>query len=162
MEILSVILIYFTLQVLKLFIHSIQEISSLRMAIIKNNTNNERRQGRGEKGSSHPASGNLSSCSHCRHFLKRPKSELPLGSAVPQKYRCSSNPWFKDSKGNKELTGSCCCVIAKSSVHEIPQVRILEQVAIPFSRGPSQPQVWTHGSYTAGGFTTESPGSAII
>ena len=50
MEILSVILIYFTLHVLKLFIHSIQEISSLRMATIKNNTNNKRRQGRGEKG----------------------------------------------------------------------------------------------------------------
>ena len=50
MEILSVILIDFTLHVLKLFIQSIEEISSLRTAIVKNNTNNKCWQGRGEKG----------------------------------------------------------------------------------------------------------------
>ena len=39
-----------------------------------------------------------------------------------------------------------------SSVHGIFQVRILEWVAIPSSRGSSQPRDQTQVSYTAGGF----------
>ena len=38
------------------------------------------------------------------------------------------------------------------SVHGILQVRILEWVAMPFSRGSSQPGDQTRGSCTAGGF----------
>ena len=39
-----------------------------------------------------------------------------------------------------------------SSVHGISQARILEWVAISFSRGSSQPRDWTHISCTAGRF----------
>ena len=46
-----------------------------------------------------------------------------------------------------------------SSVHGIFQVRILEWVAISFSRGSSQPRDWTWVSCLVGGFfTTELPG----
>ena len=41
-----------------------------------------------------------------------------------------------------------------SSVHEISQARILEGVAMPFSRGSSQPRDWTQVSCTAGRFFT--------
>ena len=55
----------------------------------------------------------------------------------------------------------CCCLVAKlcltlcdlmdcsppgSSVHGILQARILERVAISFSRGSSWPRAWTHVS----------------
>ena len=41
-----------------------------------------------------------------------------------------------------------------SSVHGILQARILEWVAIPSSRGSSQPSDWTQVSHIAGGFFT--------
>jgi len=41
-----------------------------------------------------------------------------------------------------------------SSVHGILQARILEWVAMPFSRGSSQPKDWTWGSCIAGRFFT--------
>ena len=40
------------------------------------------------------------------------------------------------------------------TVHEILQVRILVWVAVPFSRGSSQPSDPTHVSRIAGGFLT--------
>ena len=46
------------------------------------------------------------------------------------------------------------CSLPGSSVHGILQVRILEWVAIPFSRGSSQPRDWTWISYIAGRFFT--------
>ena len=46
------------------------------------------------------------------------------------------------------------CSPPGSSVHGISQARILEWVAIPFSRGSSQPRTWTWVSYTAGRFFT--------
>ena len=53
-----------------------------------------------------------------------------------------------------------------SSVHGILQSRILEWVAIPFSRGSSQPRDWTQVSHIAGGFfaiwaTREAPTNII-
>ena len=39
-------------------------------------------------------------------------------------------------------------------IHEILQARILDQVAIPFSRGSSQSRDWTQVSHIAGGFFT--------
>ena len=54
------------------------------------------------------------------------------------------------------------CSPPGSSVHGIPQARILEWVAIPFSRGSSQPRDWTQVSHTVGRFfTTEPPGKPI-
>ena len=46
------------------------------------------------------------------------------------------------------------CSPPGSSVHGILQVRKLERVAIPFSRGSSQPRDRTRVSCTAGGFST--------
>ena len=40
------------------------------------------------------------------------------------------------------------------TVHGILQARMLEWVAFPFSRGPSQPRAWTLVSHIAGGFFT--------
>ena len=46
-----------------------------------------------------------------------------------------------------------------SSVHGISQAKILEEVAIYFSRGSSQPRDWTHMCCLAGRFfTIEPPG----
>ena len=44
------------------------------------------------------------------------------------------------------------CSLPSSSVHEILQARILESVAIPFSRGSSRPRDQTQVSCTAGIF----------
>ena len=46
------------------------------------------------------------------------------------------------------------CSPPGSSVHGILQVRILEWIAIPLSRGSSWPRDWTPVSYIAGGFFT--------
>ena len=46
------------------------------------------------------------------------------------------------------------CSLLGLSVHRILQARILEWVAIPFSRGSSQPKDWTQVSHIAGGFFT--------
>ena len=46
------------------------------------------------------------------------------------------------------------CSLPGSSVHGILQARILEWVAIPISRGSSQPRDWTHISCTADRFIT--------
>ena len=48
------------------------------------------------------------------------------------------------------------------AVHGILQARILKWVAIPFSRGSSQPRDWTQVSCIAGRFFTESPGKPWI
>ena len=46
------------------------------------------------------------------------------------------------------------CSLAASSVYGILQARILEWIAIPFSRGSSQPRDWTWVSCIAGRFFT--------
>ena len=56
------------------------------------------------------------------------------------------------------------CSLPGSSVHGISQARILEWVAIPFSRGSFQPRDQTRLSHVAGRFfniwaTSEAPGS---
>ena len=55
-----------------------------------------------------------------------------------------------------KLLQSCptLCNPMGCSVHGIRQVRILEWVAIPFSRGSSQPRDQTQVSCIAGGFLT--------
>ena len=52
------------------------------------------------------------------------------------------------------------CSLPGSSVHGISQARILEWVAVFFSRGSSPTRAWIHVSYIVGGFfTTESLGT---
>ena len=61
--------------------------------------------------------------------------------------------WF----GRKVLSGSCDtmgCRPPASSVHGILQTRVLEWVAISFSRGSSQPRDGTQVSCIAGRFFT--------
>ena len=48
------------------------------------------------------------------------------------------------------LCNSIDCIPPESSVHGILQARILEWVAIPFSRGSSRPMDWTRVSWIAG------------
>ena len=55
------------------------------------------------------------------------------------------------------------CSLPGSSIHKISQARILEWVAISFSRRSYQPKDSTRVSYTAGRFfTTEPPGKPQI
>ena len=49
-----------------------------------------------------------------------------------------------------------------SSVHEILQTRILEWVAVPFSRGSSQPRGRTRSALQADSLPFESPGNSIL
>ena len=49
------------------------------------------------------------------------------------------------------------CSLPVSSLHGILQARILEWVAVPFSRGSSQPRDWTQISLIAGGFLPSKP-----
>ena len=52
------------------------------------------------------------------------------------------------------LSNPMDCSLPGSSVHQVSQARILEWVAIPFSRGSSQPRDRTGVSCIAGGFFT--------
>ena len=55
------------------------------------------------------------------------------------------------------------CNLPGSSVHGIFQIRILEWVAIPFSRGSSRPKDQTWVSCTAGdSLPSESPGKPKV
>ena len=55
------------------------------------------------------------------------------------------------------------CSPPSSSVQGVSQARILEWVAMSFSRGSSRPRDWTGISCTAGGFfTAESPGKPPV
>ena len=55
-----------------------------------------------------------------------------------------------------KVTQSCLtlCDAMDCTVHGILQARILEWVAIPFSRGSSQPRDWTQVSHIVGSFFT--------
>ena len=118
-----------------------------------------------------------------RFPLSRNAEQWPgIGLAIKRKGRGGS--WGRDehhairqlSEGKsffKKIRQVCCCLVAKlcltlldsvdcwlpgSSVHGI-LARILEWVAISFSRGSSQARDGTHTSCMAGGFfTTEPPG----
>ena len=55
------------------------------------------------------------------------------------------------------------CCLPGSPIHWILQARILEWVAIPFSRGSSWPRDWIHISCIASGFfATEPPERPIV
>ena len=52
------------------------------------------------------------------------------------------------------LCNTVACSLPNTSVHGIPQARILKWVPIPFSRGSSPPKDWTWVSCIAGRFFT--------
>ena len=68
--------------------------------------------------------------------------------------------WFGTSQNNiwthfhGTSESESCSVVSDSTVHGILQARILEWVAVPFSRGSSQPRDWTGVFCIAGGFFT--------
>ena len=67
---------------------------------------------------------------------------------------CSLEESVKVTQSCLTLCNPMGCSLPGSSVHEIPQARILEWVAIPYSRGSSQRRDQTQVSYIAGGFFT--------
>ena len=106
------------------------------------------------------------------YTLNELAEELPLancrGSSKNQPFRCGSFPKFHRSwcvyvpslQSCLTLCDPVDCSLPGSSVHEILQARILEWVAMPSSRGSSQPRGRTHfscGSWTAGRFLTAGP-----
>ena len=74
--------------------------------------------------------GEFQSLLTCNHFLL-------VGGLCVYAQSLQSHPTLFDPMG---------CSPPGSSVHWIPQTRILEWVAMPFSRGSSQPRNWTHVS----------------
>ena len=62
------------------------------------------------------------------------------------------------------LCNTMDCSPPGSTIHGILQARILEWVAIPFSRGSSQPRNRNHVSHIAGRFSTiwEAPGFCLF
>ena len=62
--------------------------------------------------------------------------------------------WMKTAQSCWTLCNPMDCSLPGSSIHGILQARILEWVAIPFSRGSSGPQDRTQISLIAGGFFT--------
>ena len=87
---------------------------------------------------------------------------------------CFQALFFEDfalrfSSGTPLFVCYCCCishwVMSGSSVHGMFQARILELVAISFSRGP--PRDWTYGFFhmsciTGRFFPTESQGQPLV
>ena len=64
---------------------------------------------------------------------------------------------MNNSKSEKAQVVQSCLTLYNPmdySVHRILQARILEWIALPFSRGSSQPRDQTHVSRIAGGFFT--------
>ena len=96
-------------------------------------------------------------------FFNSQKSQSPLTLHLGNKF---TSPWHKNitSPWHLELLQIMCtlshsvmsnscnpigCNLPSSSVHGILQARILEWVAISFSRGSSQPRDWAQVSYIA-------------
>ena len=75
--------------------------------------------------------------------------------------------WSKVAQSCLTLCNPVDCSLPGSSIHEILQAKILEWVAISFSRGSSWTRDWTQVSHIAGRCfnlwaTREAPGSTVI
>ena len=71
-----------------------------------------------------------------------PSKRVRIVKKVSIRFLCEVTPviWLSDPM---------CCSLPGSSVHGIPKARILERVAISFSRGSSWPRDWTHISWVS-------------
>ena len=85
-------------------------------------------------------------------FLKKLKLESPYDLAIPL-----LGIYPEKRKSQIEVTQSCptlCnsmdCKLPSSSIHGLSQARILEWVAISFSRRSSRPRDWTRVSHIVG------------
>ena len=87
---------------------------------------------------------------------------------IPKEFRCPGKlskfqehgtlPWVP-AQSCPTLCDPMDCSLPGSFVHGISQARILESIAISFSRGSSRPRAQTNISYMSGKcFTTEPPG----
>ena len=81
-----------------------------------------------------------------------------VSALLPTDTGCSIKPegllLLLVTQSRPALCYSMDCSPPGSSIHGILQARILEWVAVPFSRGSSQPRDWTQVSHTAGRFFT--------
>ena len=88
--------------------------------------------------------------------------DILLCAAVPWKYPCSIlinvkkkvKLTYDVESQNSNYSDPMNSSPPGSSVHGIFQARVLEWVAVPFSRGSSQPRDWTQVSRIAGRFFT--------
>ena len=71
---------------------------------------------------------------------------------LPLQAKCESESVSRSVMSDSEHHGDCS--LPGFSVHEILQARILEWIAMPFSRGSAQPRDWTQVSCIMGGFFT--------
>ena len=87
--------------------------------------------------------------------------QVSSGSLRGRWWRLSYTDWEIQLVVFTQLCPTLCdpmdCGPPGSSVHGILQPRILQWVAMPFSRGSSQPKDRTQVSHTAGGFFTTEP-----
>ena len=86
-------------------------------------------------------------------YLKREREHF-LSSILRVTINPAKKKKVSDVKSCLTLCHPMDCSPPGSSVHGILQARILEWVAIPFSRGSSWPREQTHVSCIAGGFFT--------
>ena len=64
-------------------------------------------------------------------------------------FKCSIHAWAFSRFRRVQLCNPMDCSPPGSSVHRIPQSRILDWVATPSSRGSSRCRHWTHISYVS-------------
>ena len=104
-----------------------------------------------------------SSCTCCHCWISLPAGHSPahsihwLPSWLPFQCKCSPVLVLVCTGKVKVKVAQLCptfCDPMDYTVHEILQARVLEWVAIPFSRGSSQPRDRTQVSHTADGFFT--------
>ena len=95
---------------------------------------------------------------HSSHTVCNPCSHGSMGASGVMSFW--SEPGFTEwgvdySRNEVKVAQSCpaLCDPMDCTVHGIFQARILEWVAVPFSRGSSQPRDQTQVSHTAGGFS---------
>ena len=80
--------------------------------------------------------------------------EVEDGNMQTQQCREGEVKWSEVAQSCPTLCDPVDCSLPGSSIHGIFQARVLEWLAIPFSRGSSQPRNPTWVSRTAGGFFT--------